>query len=176
LDNSYQNLNTDLPRYPNRGGGLGIWTSLDKNYSDSESSKGVSVSKQFGYQDPSLRFMPCTSKIIRNLLAQKLFIERWWNWNLGSILSTFYEQLFSAQILKVKKRLTTWLSFLRFWNLHAQKLFIECRWNENLMIFNIVVIEVVELEIKAGRSQTSHHRDGVAHGLLVYEAEERVAS
>ncbi len=34
---------------------------------------------------------------------------------MGSISSTFYEQLLHAKIPKAKKSLTTWLSFLRFW-------------------------------------------------------------
>jgi len=38
---------------------------------------------------------------------------------LGSISSTFYEQLLRAQIPNAQKRLTILLSFLRFQDLHA---------------------------------------------------------
>jgi len=41
LDKSFKNSDTEVPRYMNRGGGLGIWTSSDIISSDSESLKGV---------------------------------------------------------------------------------------------------------------------------------------
>jgi len=42
-------------------------------------------------------------------------------------------RFFGAQIPKAQKRLTTWLSFLRFWDLRVQKLLVERWWNWPLM-------------------------------------------
>jgi len=47
---------------------------------------------------------PFPSKISVNLLLQKLSIECWWNWHLGSISSTFYSKLLCEQILKAQKK------------------------------------------------------------------------
>ncbi len=47
-----------------------------------------------------------------------------------SISSTFYEQLFLRADSICVKRLTTWLSFLHFWDLHTQKLLVKCWWNQ----------------------------------------------
>ncbi len=38
-----------------------------------------------------------------DLREQKLLKERWWNWHLGSISSTFYYQLYCVQIPKEQK-------------------------------------------------------------------------
>ncbi len=55
----------------------------------------------------------------KRISAQKLVAKCWWNWLQGSISSTFYEELLRMQILRAQKRLTTWLSFLHFWDLRA---------------------------------------------------------
>ncbi len=55
-------------------------------------------------------WIDCIFLSIRNIRALKLYIERWWNCAMVSISSWFYEQLLCAQIPKVQKRLTTWLS------------------------------------------------------------------
>jgi len=56
-----------------------------------------------------------------------------------SILPTFYMKLLRAQIPKVQKRLTTSLSFLRFWDQHVKELLLECWWNQLIKLFRLYI-------------------------------------
>jgi hypothetical protein len=50
----------------------------------------------------------------------------------GSISPTYLRSAFTLVDPKSVKRLTTWLSFLRFWAPHAWKLYVERWWNSAL--------------------------------------------
>jgi len=49
-----------------------------------------------------------------DLLAQKLLVDYWWNWDQASISSTFYEQLLHMQIPKMKNTVRSSVSFYAF--------------------------------------------------------------
>jgi len=70
------------------------------------------------------------SKNFCTKMARVKSVKCWWNWHLGSISSTLYEQLLFMQILKApKKRHWSCQSFLHFRDLLMQKLLVEHWWN-----------------------------------------------
>jgi hypothetical protein len=72
--------------------------------------------------------------------------------DLGSISSSFHEKLLRIQFLKATQRLTTWLSFLRFWYLCTQKLLVESWWNWPL---NVISHPFKEILLKTRLAVTS---------------------
>ena len=71
--------------------------------------------------------------MVRNFTLNISYMSNSLLLNLGSISSTFYEQLLRSQIPKAPKSCLTWLSFLRFWDLRVQKLPVERWWNWPLL-------------------------------------------
>jgi len=69
-DKSYKSSNTEVPRYPNRGGGLSIRTSSDKICTDNESLKGGLGIQTIWIQRPQCI---CTnSKVWSTIVIEKM--------------------------------------------------------------------------------------------------------
>jgi len=82
---------------------------------------------------PKLRISEIEDKKTANNEGQQhtLFVDKslWSLSNMGSISSTFYEELVRVQITKAQKRQSSCQSLLCIWDLFVQKLLAECWWN-----------------------------------------------
>jgi len=92
---------------------------------------GVTVQKQF-----------TVSITVESFVFQIFLFFLWFEVDLGSISSTFYEQLLHTQITKAHKDSQVVSLYDNFLDLRVKKLEIKCWWNSHLEKFHFVRIDV----------------------------------